>query len=134
MPVPLSGKCVMNIVAMFANMIVREGASTLGERFSLRDIDRAVGAYVAVTGFAGVDPPSDGQHFIVGHLLGYESALKRAAIAISDPRARGVERAVLDALADGLDIEAAIRKAQPPAEETERGVASNVIAFPKRSE
>lgn len=133
MPVPRFGECVMDIAAMFANMIVREGASTLGERFSLRDIDRAVGAYVAVTGFAGDDPPSDGQHFIVGHLLGHESALRRASIALSDPRARGVEREIISRLAEGVEIEDAIRRASELAEEAERGGASNVIPFTRKS-
>lgn len=122
-----------DFLSKFAANLVSDGARELRDRFAFGDVRRAAEAYVAVSGFTGEDPPSDGQHFIVGHLLGYESALRRASIALSDPRARGVEGNVLAGLEAGLDIEDAIRKAQPPAEETERGVAPNVIPFTRKS-
>lgn len=51
------------------------------------------------------------------------------------PRARGVEREVLDALANGLDLEEDLtRRASAPAEEPERDdAASNVIPFPRKA-
>lgn len=114
-------------------MLVSDGARTLRDRFAFGDVRRAAEAYVTVSGFVGDDPPSDGQHFIVGHLLGYESALRRASIALSDPRARGVEREIISRLAEGVEIEDAIRRASEPAEEAERGGASNVIPFTRKS-
>lgn len=60
---------------------------------------------------AGSDLSDDGMLFVWSHSIGEASALKRVQIALSDPRARGVEQAVIEHLADGLEIEDALRKA-----------------------
>ena len=68
--------------------------------------------------------------FVSGHVLGEVCALRRASVALSDPRARGVEQAVIGYLAEGLDIEDALRKAsarpEPHGSEEDRVV----IPFP----
>lgn len=101
-------------------------------------------ASLAFSTFLGsnVDPQNEptepemdgGLGFVSGHVIGEREAFRRAAVALSDPRARGVERDVLAGLEAGLDIEDAIRKASAPPDTPERGdAASNVIPFSRKS-
>lgn len=104
-----------------------------------RPADRALRALGDFLG-SNVDPnagPTDGERdactgFVSGHVLGEVCALRRAAIALTDPRARGVEAEVVRLLAEGRDIEVALRKASAPPEPKERGEGDKVIAFRKR--
>ena len=76
-----------------------------------------------------------GMGFMAGHCVGEASALKRAAIALTDPRARGVEVAVVRLLSEGFDIEDALRKANTRPERDQVngcGDKYNVIEFTPR--
>lgn len=66
--------------------------------------------------------------FVVGFGAGERDALRRAAIALSDPRSHGRERQVIAALAGGLDIEDAIRAAHRPEPEPDQS-GSNVVSL-----
>lgn len=104
-----------------------------------RPTDRALQALGDFLG-ANVDPnagPTQEERdactgFVSGHVLGEVCALRRAAIALSDPRARGVEQAVVALLAEGLDVEDALRKASAAQEPEEPGGEATIIRFPRR--
>lgn len=64
--------------------------------------------------------------FCVPHALGDGAALRRAKLAISDPRAKGREVDVLDAMIKGESVEDALR--QPTARET----ANAVVPFRRK--
>ncbi len=113
---------------LFTQAVARDGADVWLERFGHDAMKRAVFAYV--TQFGPQDGlPEDGMAFVAGHILAERDALHRAKIALSDPRARGVEREVLAQLANGLDIEDALRAANAPAPAFE---TANVVPFRPR--
>lgn len=55
--------------------------------------------------------------FCVPYAMGDGAALRRAKLAISDPRAKGREIEVLDALIAGADLEDALRRPVSPPDE-----------------
>ena len=121
----------MSIQKAMAEMVAREGADQFHLVFSEAALDRGVRAYVA---FVGPDNecPNERLPFSSGYVLGVAEALRRASIALTDPRARGVEAAVVRLLAEGLDIEDTLRKASAPPEPKEPDEAV-VVAFRPRA-
>lgn len=67
--------------------------------------------------------------FCVPHALGDSAALRRARLALTDPRANGREVAVLDALIAGTDMEDALRR--PAAAAPPQAV---VVPFPRKND
>ncbi|AHB50064.1 hypothetical protein W911_06880 [Hyphomicrobium nitrativorans NL23] len=121
----------MSIQKAMAEVVAREGAAQFHTVFSEAALGRATRAYVA---FVGADEECPGERvpFAAGYVLGVAEALRRAAIALTDPRSRGVEAEVVRLLAEGLDIEDALRKASAPPEPKER-VDAVVVALRPRA-
>lgn len=85
---------------------------------------RGILAWVRLTGVVEYSPAAT--DFAAAHASGERDALRRAAIALSDPRSHGRERQVIAALAGGLDIEDAIRAAYRPEPDQ---FGSNVVSL-----
>lgn len=119
----------MGVVDTFIEHLVKGEGMSVHDLFPSEQIKRAIISYVEIMG-QQEDIPDDGMAFVVGHCLGEIDALRRAKLALSDPRARGVEREALGHLAEGWSIEDALRKARasPPSAEK----AGNVIQLPRR--
>lgn len=100
----------MTAEKFLTTIIIREGADAALSLCEGRAVERGTLAYLDLVGPQEHRPP-DGVVFIIGHARGERDALRRAAIALSDPRARGVEQDVIRLLADGADVEDALRKA-----------------------
>ncbi|WP_334150365.1 hypothetical protein [Hyphomicrobium sp.] len=66
--------------------------------------------------------------FCIPYAMGDGAALGRAKLAVSDPRAKGREVAVLDALIAGADIEDALRRPVSP-----DGASSGAVVVPFRT-
>lgn len=103
--------------ALAKRLTARIGAGQITEAEAMSDPFRAFGinqaaAVRAVTAYAEfVTEPreDDAVGFAVPWAWGEAAAMRRALIAFSDPRAKGREAAVIAALADGLDVEDALR-------------------------
>ena len=108
----------------------RNGTAGFREKFSDAASARAVAAWAAFIGEPRETLGEDGHAFSVGHVLGEADALRRAKIALSDPRARGVEQDVLEHLANGFEIDDAIRKAASASADAGGQKGDNVIQFP----
>lgn len=65
--------------------------------------------------------------FSLIHALGETAAMRRVKLALTDPRSRGREIAVIEALTDGADIETAITLAKRPPSEPDPGDGGNVV-------
>lgn len=69
--------------------------------------------------------------FALIHALGEVATLRRVATALSDPRARGREVEVVKWLADGHDVERALRQASKPKPPPGPG-GSNIIPLHRK--
>lgn len=67
--------------------------------------------------------------FSLIHALGETAALRRVKIALTDPRSRGREVAVIEALTDGLEVEEAIQRANRPPPDPPAPDGGNVVPF-----
>lgn len=96
--------------------IERNNVRDLDDHFGQSAMFRATRAWAEFVGseeaaLPGGHMPEAGLAFVVAHAMGQADAFRRAAVALSDPRARGVEHDVIAHLAAGLDVEDALRKA-----------------------
>lgn len=89
-------------------------------------MSRAARIWIAATGVREHAPRSVG--FLAGFCVGEGEALRRAAVALSDPRAKGHEREVVIAMEDGLSVEDALRRASKPKPPPDPG-GGNVVSF-----
>lgn len=70
--------------------------------------------------------------FALIHALGEVATLRRVATALSDPRARGREVEVVKGLADGHDVERALRQASKPKPPPDDPGGSNIIPLHRK--
>lgn len=118
----------MNFNDLLKQAMLRDGVAATVDPLSTAAMARAVTSYERLAGPQG-DVPEDGLAFVVGHSLGERVALQRAVIALTDPRARGVETTVVGFLADGCEIEDALRKATAMPETGAPGDDPVVVPF-----
>lgn len=67
--------------------------------------------------------------FSLIHALGETAALRRVKLALTDPRSKGKEIAVMEALVDGLEVEDAIARANSPPPDPPAPNEGNVLPF-----
>lgn len=114
-----------------AARLVAEGPGPYSFKITVSQgaIRRGAAAYEQEWGGHVDDANGDaGIVFSLTYALGETATLRRVKLALTDPRSKGKEVAVMEALTDGLEVEEAIQRANrpPPDHEPEDG---NIIPF-----
>lgn len=97
------------------------------EALRINDAATRRAALAGFTEFGMGEGDAIGVLFCFAHAMGDGAALRRARLALTDPRAKGREVEVIDALIAGADIEGALRQAATP-----EGASSDAAVVPFR--
>jgi hypothetical protein len=116
-----------------AARLVAEGPGPYSFKITVSQGAIRRGAFVFENDWGGHVDDLDGDAgitFSLIHALGETATLRRVKLALTDPRSRGKEVAVMEALTDGLEVEEAIQRANRPPPGDPGG--SNVIPLHRK--